>query len=91
MSFLWMFPFGLAMSAAGMLLSNGHLARWVRFLLHHVITLLAIFLFLWLPSNASPTGAEVLVFFALLCVLYWILFGLIAFLYTRIRKLMDED
>ena len=91
MSFLWMFPFGLAMSAAGMLLSNEHLARWVRFLLHHVITLLAIFLFLWLPSNASPTGAEVLVFFALLCVLYWILFGLIAFLYTRIRKLMDED
>ena len=90
-SFLLMFPFGLCLSAAGMLLNTKHLAPWIRFLSHYVITILAVFLFLLLPSGASANSSFYLVMFALLSAVYWILFGLVALIRNRVRRLMEED
>ena len=44
-SFLMMFPFGLAMSGAGMLY-RGNLSRWARILLHYLISITSFFLFI---------------------------------------------
>ena len=90
-SFLLMFPFGLCLSAAGMLLGAKGLSSWIRFLSHYLITVLAVFLFLILPSGASANSSFYLVMFALLSALYWILFGFVALIRNRVRRLMEED
>ena len=84
-------PFSLLMAIAQELLRADKLARWIRFVLHYVITLLDIYLFLLLPSSARPSSATLLVLFAILTLVYWILFGIIALLISRVKKLLEED
>ena len=90
-SFLWMFPCGLCLSFAGILLKSQKLPRWARFLLHYLITVLSIYLFLILPSNFHLSGSTVLILVILLTALYWLLFGLVALTLYRVRRLMSED
>lgn len=91
LSFLLFFPFGLSMSAAGLLLSNKRLHSALRSLLHFLITVFSLFLFLWLPSNASAYASTGLIMLALFSVLYWIFFGLLVWIRSRVRKLMEQD
>ena len=84
-------PFSLLLAVAGELLRTDKLPRWIRFVSHYVITLLDIYLFLLLPSSARPGATTMLVLFAGLTVLYWILFGIIALIATRVKKLLEED
>ena len=90
-SFLLMFPCGLCLSAAGMLTHMRSIPRWARTLLHYFITVLAIFLFLWLPSSSAASGSTLMLMLVLFTVLYWIFFGLIKLIKSRVRKLMEED
>lgn len=92
-SFLMMLPFGLCMSAAGMLFSSKKLQRWLRLLGHYVITIVAFILFILLPNqnDAAPfKGSFVLVLIVLLTAIYWLLFLLVHIFKTKIKKLFEE-
>ena len=78
LNYLMLFPFGLALSAAGMLVRCGRLPGWGRWLLHFLITLAAFFCFLWLPSNANAGASSVLMVLLLLIQLGYIRIALIA-------------
>ena len=90
-SALFFLPFGLAMALGQELICVKKLSAGIRYLSHYAITLLAIFCFLFLPSGNMPSGSTMLILFALLTVLYWIAFGIVALMRRRIKKLMEED
>ena len=90
-SFLLFFPFGLCLSAAGLLFSSKKLPTWAKYLLHFCITDLSLFLFLWLPSNSAAQASTGLIMLTLFSVLYWIFLGLAVWIRGRVRKLMEED
>ena len=90
-SFLLFFPFGLCLSAAGLLFSSKSLPSWAKYLLHFAITDLSLFLFLWLPSNSGAQASTGIIMLTLFSILYWIFLGLVVWIRSRVRKLMEED
>ncbi|MBE6602183.1 MAG: hypothetical protein E7637_06760 [Ruminococcaceae bacterium] len=90
-SSLIFFPIGLCLALAQEALLAKNMPRWGRYLSHYAITLASIFLFLVAPSDAQVSSSTVLVLFALLSVLYWLLFGIILLIYTRIKKILRAD
>lgn len=90
-SFLLLFPAGLCISLGGMLMRVEKLPRWCRYLFHYLLTVLAVFLFLYLPSGVTVKPISMMLMLALLSVLYWVLFGLTMLIVSRVRKLMEED
>ncbi len=90
-SFLLFFPCGLCMSAGGLLLRLKTLPRWSRYLLHYIICVLAFFLMFYLPVSTHSNAMTKLVMFITLSVVYWVLFGAVMLVYTRVRKLLTED
>ena len=89
--FLAIFPAALCMSAGGMLWKTQNLPRWIRVLFLYLIDVLAVFLFLYLPVSVAAEAVTKLLMFVLLSVVFWIVFGLIMLISTRIRRLMAED
>ncbi len=89
-SFLLIFPFGLAMSWAGMIY-QGKLPRWSRILLHYVISVLSFLLFMLLPAGSASTGVYVLLMLVLLTVIYWILFAVVHIFAARWKRVVEED
>ena len=85
-SFLLIFPFGLAMSGAGMLYKS-KLPRWSRILSHYVISIVSFLLFMLLPAGSLSSGVYVLLMLVLLTVIYWILFALVH-IYTALFFLL---
>ncbi len=90
LSFLLLLPFGLSMSAAGMIYKS-KLARWARILSHYVITVTAFLLFLLLPAGSLSSGVYVLLMLVLLTVIYWILFALVHIFSARWKRVVEED
>jgi len=90
-AFLLFFPFGLALSAAEMLLRNKKIARWIAYLSHYVISVASVYIFLWLPSGTVASPSTPLLIMVLFSVLYWMVFGLVLLIRNRVRKLMEED
>lgn len=90
-AFLLFFPCGLCMSAGGLLLHSNTIPRWGRYLLHYVISVLAIFLMLYLPVSTNSNPMNKLLMFILLSVVYWALFGIVMLIYTRVRRLLAEE
>lgn len=90
LSFLLFFPFGLCMSAAGMIYKS-KLPRWSRILLHYVITVLAFLLCLILPTGSVSSGVYVLLMLVLLSAIYWALFPLVHILSARWKRVLEED
>ncbi len=90
-AFLLFFPCGLCMSAGELLLRNKALPRWGRFLLHYGISVLAVFLMLYLPVSTNNDPMNKLLMFILLSVVYWVLFGVVMLIYTRVRRLLTEE
>ena len=90
-SSLFFLPFGLVMALAQELISTKKISAGIRFIGHYASTLLAVFCFLFLPSGNMPSGSTMLILFALLTILYWIIFGLVALTRRRVKKLMEED
>ncbi len=89
---LWLLPFSLSMSGAGMLFRYQGMPQWARCLAHYGVTMLAFFGFVIFPNNnGSFTASGLLVLFAALTVLYWILFLLLHIFRGRLKKLMEED
>lgn len=89
-AFLLMFPCGLCFSAAGMLMEAKAIARWIRILSHYLIAVFAVLLFVILP-NFSGRGSTLMVLVIFFSALYWIIFGLVALMRSRVQKLLEED
>ena len=89
-SFLLIFPFGLAMSGAGMLYKS-KLPRWSRILSHYIISIVSFLLFMLLPAGSLSSGVYVLLMLVLLTVVYWILFALVHIFSMRWKRVMEED
>ncbi len=83
-------PCAFALSAAGVLSRAERFPRWIRMLSHYLIYTLSCFLFLYLPraSKQPMVNIAIFVFFSLI---YWAVFGLIALIRSRVRKLLEED
>ena len=64
--------------------------RWAGILLHYAGTVLAVFLFLFLPVSTSQASTKLLMF-VLLTLVYWAIFGLYLLISSRVRKLFEED
>lgn len=89
-SFLLIFPFGLAMSWAGMIYKS-KLPRWSRILLHYVISVVSFLLFMLLPAGSASTGVYVLLMLVLLTVIYWILFAIVHIFAARWKRVVEEE
>ena len=89
-SFLLIFPFGLAMSGAGMLYRS-KLPRWSRILSHYLISVVSFLLFMLLPAGSASSGVYVLLMLVLLTVIYWILFALVHIFAKRWKRVVEED
>ena len=84
------FPCALCLGAAWWIWWSEKPARWGKILSHYLIHVLAIFLFLYLPVSLSGQPAARLLMLVLLSVIYWVIFGVIALIRSRIRVLKDE-
>ncbi len=92
LSFLLIFPFGLSVSAAGLLYRQNSIARWIRILSHYSITAVAFLVFLLLPNmQGEVTGARILIMLLVVSVLYWVLFLLVHIFRRRLGKLLEEE
>ena len=89
-SFLLIFPFGLAMSGAGMLYKS-KLPRWSRILSHYIISIVSFLLFMLLPAGSTSSGVYVLLMLVLLSVIYWIFFALVHIFAARWKRVVEED
>ncbi|MBQ8441340.1 MAG: hypothetical protein IJX19_11800 [Clostridia bacterium] len=90
-AFLLIFPAALTISGASMLLHSNALPRWGRILCHYLLTVSAIFVFLYLPTKETVQPMQALLMFLVFSIVYWILFLFIHILGGRIRRLMEID
>ena len=86
LTFFMLYPFGLAMAGAAFLRKK--YARGLGRLLHYLITVLALWLFLWLPSGVTVRAATMLVLLALVSALYWATVGIVALVRGRYQRII---
>ena len=86
LSFLLLFPFSLAASAAGLLFRSKSLRAVWRYLLHYLILLASLLVFVLLPSGALSSSSFVIVLLLLFTVAWWISRGVLHILTTKMRK-----
>ena len=89
--FLLIFPAALTISAAGLILHNKSFPRWGRILCHYLLTVLGIFVFLYLPTKTSIQTMMALMMILVFSVVYWICFFFVHIIGGRIRRLMELD
>lgn len=82
--FLFLFPCGCGLSAAR-LIRRTELPSVLRLLLHYFITLLSLFLFLWLPQGTANLSRS-LIFLLLGTVLYALIRLAVYLIASAIRK-----
>ncbi len=87
---LLFFPFGLAMSSAGLLYRHANLSGGTRRLLHFLITLSAFYLFLWLPTRATADFTGHLLALVLITLLYWMIILITHLVKKRFNSLREE-
>ena len=85
-SFLLMIPCGLTISVGTQIYKNQSVARWARYLLHYVFTLLAVIFFLVLPADSAATPMTNFLMMVLFSVVYWIIFFLGLYLVRLFQK-----
>ncbi len=83
-SFLFLFPFSLCASAAGLLWKQKTLAAVWRFLLHYLILLASLFLFVILPAGVNLSVPFWIFMLLLFTVLWWISRGVVHILETKL-------
>ena len=89
LTFFLLFPFGICMSVGRLLLqryTNG-LGR----LLHYLITLLSLWIFLWIPSKPQGRASTTLLLLAFVTLLYWVVVGISALIKHRFRRIMKDS
>ena len=90
-SFLMIFPAALVISGANLLLHSDIFPRWGRILCHYLLTVAAIFVFLYLPTKETIQPMQAMLMFVVFSIVYWILFLIIHIIGGRIRRLMEID
>lgn len=86
LTFVLMLPCGLVISLGTQLLRLQSIPAPLRSLSHYLCTILAIFLFLFLPSSQKPSATTSFLMLVFLSVLYWIAFLIVLLIKSRIRK-----
>ncbi len=90
-SFLLIFPAALTISGASLLLHSDVFPRWGRILCHYLLTVCAVFVFLYLLPKETVQPTKAMEMFLVFSIVYWILFLIIHILGGRIRRLMEID
>jgi len=88
--YMLLLPAAACISAAGVALSGKRVPRWLRILGHYIITLVAVLVFVWMPSNPSARQSDSILMFALFSILYWLLFGFVHLIRGRVKRLLEE-
>lgn len=88
--FLLLLPCGLFFSTAGVVYRHTSLPGWGRLSLHYLLTVLAFFLFLWLPGGTA-SGVRNLLAIAFASLLYAIVFGIVMLARHRFRSFKEEE
>ena len=86
--FLLLFPCGCGLSAA-QLIRRTRLSSILRLFLHYFITLLSLFLFLWLPTG-NATFSKSLVAILLITVLYAVIRTAIYLIASAVKKKREK-
>ena len=87
---LLLFPFGVAMSGAQMILQHTKQSNGMRRLWHFLITLTAFYLFLWLPARAKSQFTGHLLALVLITLLYWVVILIAHLIKKRYHSLREE-
>jgi hypothetical protein len=85
-SFLLMIPCGLTISVGTQFLKSESVARWARYLLHYAFMMLAIILFLIVPSDSAATPTTNFLMIVFISIVYWIIFFLCVFIAAKFKK-----
>lgn len=89
-AFALLIPAALTISLATRLYQTEQIPRWARILLHYLLTVLAVFLFLYLPADAKKSPSSGLVMFALFTAVYWVLFVAVTLLAGAWKKRISD-
>ena len=89
--FLLILPFSMSFSAAWMILKSKAISAGAGRALHYLITLLAFYLFLWLPAMRASRVSTVVVALFLLSILYWFIYLVARLAGKRFRSFREED
>ena len=85
-AFLLIFPFALCLSLACLVYEAKTLPAAFRLGVHFVICTGAAYLLLYLPTNASASGAGRLIMLCLFALLYWLCMGIYLGIASACRK-----
>lgn len=85
------FPFSIFFATANKIFTSKRLARWQRVLSHYALTMIGLFLFLFLPNKAKgqQAGSAFLLLF-ILTLIYAAIMGTVLFYEARAAKLSSE-
>ena len=85
-------PFSIFFASANTLYRHATLAKWLRVLLHYVLTVGGAFVFLYLPNkDPQQTGKQALILFLVFTVLYALIMGTILVISGRIHRVKRDE
>lgn len=85
------FPFALAFSAANQILSVEKMDKWLRTVLHFIVTATASYLCLLLPMGGDVTPTVMLVGMFLFLVIYAAVFAVLALIRAKAAKAANAE
>ena len=89
---MMVFPFSVVFAFANRVFRSPRLARWQRVLTHWALTMLGMFLFLFLPNKAEGQRAGgAFILLLVLTLLYAVIVGLILFFEARVKHIAREE
>lgn len=85
-------PFALCFSSANVIYRHTPLDKWIRVVLHYVLTVGGAFLFLYLPNkDPQQSGSQALLLFLVFTVIYVIVMSIILTISGRIRRVTRDE
>ncbi len=85
-------PFSLCFAAANVLFQYSRLAPWLKVVLHYAITMLGIWLFLFLPNKAEgQSGSGAFILYLVLSFIYALIMGVTLYMRGRIKRITREE
>ncbi len=85
-------PFSVLFASANTIYRHTALAKWLRVIIHYVLTVGGAFVFLYLPNkDPQQTGKQALLLYLVFTVLYAIVMGTVLIISGRIHRVKRDE
>ncbi len=85
-------PFSILFASANTVYRHTDLAKWLRVIIHYVLTVGGAFVFLYLPNkDPQQTGKQALILYLVFTVLYAIVMGTVLIIGGRIHRVKRDE